>query len=164
MSQLLNTAKASQYSVDFAGLFREGFSERPGIFTQEVNLSVKVDFSSKKLLLSVLGLSVIVAGLFLYFLVFSGSSPEDPIGQLADCLSKRGAIMYGLPTCPHCQDQKDKFGEYFDRVEYINCEDSREKCIDQGVSTVPTWLIDGKKIVGTQELEQLAEKAGCEYP
>lgn len=133
-------------------------------------MKFQLDFSAKKVIFAASGLGLVVIGLLLYFLVFTGSSPETPAGQdtpegrLAVCLNDQGVTMYGLPTCPHCQEQKDKFGDSFKHVNYVNCSENRDRCLNQGIETVPTWIIDGEKIVGLQELEELAEKAGCEYP
>ncbi|MFB6291176.1 MAG: glutaredoxin family protein [Candidatus Bipolaricaulia bacterium] len=127
-------------------------------------MNLNIDFTSKKFIISSSGLGLIVVGLLLYFLVFSGSGPESSAAQLAVCLSDQGVTMYGLPTCPHCQEQKDKFGDSFKHVNYVNCSKNREKCLNKGIKTVPTWIIDGKKVVGVQELEELAEKTGCKYP
>lgn len=127
-------------------------------------MKLEVSFKSKKIILGTAGLALVAVGLLLYFLVFTGPNPETPVGKLATCLDEQGVTMYGLPTCPHCQEQKDKFGDSFKYVDYVNCSENRDKCLTQGIETVPTWIIDGNKIVGVQELEELAEKSGCKYP
>ncbi|MBS3736768.1 hypothetical protein KGY72_06335 [Candidatus Bipolaricaulota bacterium] len=129
-----------------------------------------LDFNTKRVIFVASGLVLVAIGLLLYFFAFKGSSPETPVGpdtpegQLAVCLNEQGVTMYGLPTCPHCQEQKDKFGDSFKHVNYVNCSENRDRCLNQGIETVPTWIIDGEKIVGRQELEELADEAGCEYP
>ena len=130
-------------------------------------MNIKVSLTSKWFVLAASSLTLIVAGLLVYFLVFAGSTgptPDSPEGRLAACLSDQGVTMYGLPTCPHCQDQKDKFGDAFRYVDYVNCSKNRDECLNQGIETVPAWIIDGEMIVGVRELEELANKAGCEYP
>ncbi|MFB6214401.1 MAG: glutaredoxin family protein [Candidatus Bipolaricaulia bacterium] len=127
-------------------------------------MKFQLDFTGKRFAFAASGLGLVAIGLILYFLVFTGSGPDTPAGQLAVCLNEQGVTMYGLPTCPHCQEQKDKFGDSFKHVNYVNCSENRDRCLNQGIETVPTWIIDGEKIVGVQELEELAEKAGCEYP
>ena len=127
-------------------------------------MNIEFSKSAKKLSLVVSGLVLIAVGLLLYFLVFSGSSPDTPAERLASCLTDQGATMYGLPSCPHCQDQKDMFGDAFKYVDYVDCSEHREKCINDGVRTVPTWKISDETVVGTQELEELANRADCEYP
>ena len=126
-------------------------------------MNLNIDLSSKEFISAASGLTLIVVGLVVYFLVFAGSNPDSPEGKLATCLRDRGATMYGLPTCPHCQDQKEMFGDSFKYINYVNCSANREKCINEGIETVPTWTIDGENFVGVQELDELAEKAGCEY-
>lgn len=121
-------------------------------------------FTSKKLVLGASVLGLVSVGLLIYFLIFTGTGAKSSVDQLAICLSDKGATMYGLPTCPHCQEQKDKFGDSFKYVNYINCSENREKCVNENIKTVPTWIIDGNKFIGVQELTKLAEKAGCKYP
>lgn len=127
-------------------------------------MNFNMDFTAKGFTLIASSFALMVVGLVLYLFVFSGPTSNSPIGQLALCLSDQGATMYSLPTCPHCQEQKDIFGDSFRYVDYVNCSENREKCINEGIETVPTWIIDKKKFAGVQELGELAEKAGCQYP
>src|SRR5512143_3304835 len=40
----------------------------------------------------------------------------------AQCLKDRGVRMYGAWWCPHCQEQKEKFGEAsFKLAPYVEC-------------------------------------------
>jgi hypothetical protein len=39
----------------------------------------------------------------------------------ARCLTDRGVKMYGAWWCPHCQEQKEKFGASFEYVPYVEC-------------------------------------------
>lgn len=127
-------------------------------------MKLDIDFSSKKFIISASGLTLIAVALLLYFFVFTGSNPESSASQLAVCLNEQDVTMYSLPTCPHCQDQKDKFGDSFKYIDSVNCSQNRDKCLNQEIETVPTWIIDGEKFVGVQELEELAAKTSCEYP
>ncbi|NJK99825.1 MAG: vitamin K epoxide reductase family protein [Spirulinaceae cyanobacterium SM2_1_0] len=82
---------------------------------------------------------------------------------LAAHLTEAGAKKYGAFWCPHCYDQKQLFGkEAFSEVNYIECEaggkDAQpELCTEAGVTSYPTWEIDGELYPGTQLLTELAE-------
>jgi len=90
---------------------------------------------------------------------------RDPaLDTLASCITESGLKMYGTERCGHCKEQKKKFGESFDMIDYIDCEQQKNECLMAGVEWYPTWIAkDQSKLVWWQELAALAEKAGCEY-
>lgn len=89
---------------------------------------------------------------------------------LAEHLTEVGATEYGAFWCPHCYEQKQLFGkEAFAKVNYIECDPEGENaqpqaCVDAGIRSYPTWIIDGEVYRGTQTLEKLAELTGYEGP
>ena len=129
-------------------------------------MKLDMDFTLKKFVFGISALTLIIAGLMLYFLVLTDPKPdpENAVDRLALCLRDRGATMYGLPTCPHCQEQKDKFGDFFKYIDYIDCSENENKCMNQRIESVPTWIIDGQKYDDLRERDELADKAGCDYP
>lgn len=83
--------------------------------------------------------------------------------KLADCLTEKKMTMYGTERCGHCKNQKELFGEAFAKVTYVDCDAQRQTCLDAGVRGFPTWIDgQGNQYPGTQQLEKLAEVAGCE--
>lgn len=83
---------------------------------------------------------------------------------LAKCLTDSGAELYGAYWCPHCQQQKDLFGDAVEYVPYIECTTEQEKCSNAGIRAYPTWkFADGSEAVGGQSLENLASLSGCTY-
>lgn len=87
-------------------------------------------------------------------------SPE--IHNLASCLTEEDAIMYGTEWCPHCRNQKELFGESFEKIIYVNCETNPSACNAAGVTGYPTWVINGQRYSGTQQLTALAQNSGCQ--
>jgi hypothetical protein len=93
--------------------------------------------------------------------------PEDPATRaLAEHLADQGAVFYGASWCPHCQEQKRLFGASADRLPYIECSPAGRNgpqapsCSRAGVRTYPTWVINGRAIVGeVLTLAQLADAA-----
>lgn len=107
---------------------------------------------------------IIVICVAIIIAVFQALRPEAP-GQhddLAKCLTAKGAIMYGTEWCPHCQEQKRLFGTSFRYATFVNCDVSADACTMAGVEAFPTWVFaDGSSVTGKQELDTLAERAGC---
>ena len=87
------------------------------------------------------------------------SAALDPFAQ---CLARKGVIMYGADWCPHCQNEKKAFGSAFRFIPYVECPDDPKKCLAAGISGYPTWIFaDGKKLEGEQGITKLAEESGC---
>lgn len=113
------------------------------------------------------GTPIILIVFSLVIFVSSTESNETDIGEekvdrLSNCLSEAEATMYGSKSCPHCQTQKDMFGRYFDRIDYVECTEKQQECKDAGISGVPQWKINGENLRGTQDFESLSEAANCD--
>lgn len=86
--------------------------------------------------------------------------------ELAKCLTREGAKMYGAYWCGHCQNQKKLFGDSFQYIDYIECDAKGENpnpaaCSSAGIEGYPTWVISGKKYPGEQSFEKLKELSNC---
>jgi glutaredoxin len=73
--------------------------------------------------------------------------------------------MYGAYWCPHCIDQKNKFGEAKKLIPYIECDAKGENpqtalCQEKGIKGFPTWEINGKMLSGERSLDELADASG----
>ena len=96
----------------------------------------------------------------------SGASNAE---VLAKCLTEKGAKLYGASWCPHCKDQKEKFGDAIQFVNYVECADSSDPykqakaCADADIQGYPTWVrADNERVSGSKTLEFLAEWADCQ--
>lgn len=119
----------------------------------------------KSVMALLLSLTVFIAGC---------SSPysREYSQAVANCLAEKGVKEYGAFWCPNCAKQKNLFGAGYKIIEekgvYVECDPrgrnaQPELCLEKGISAYPTWEFpDGSRIVGVQELEFLAAKAGCE--
>lgn len=112
-------------------------------------------------------ISLLVIGVFI--LTACGSEVDDPqINQFAQCLTDKGVKMYGAVWCSHCQSQKKKFGTAWEKINYIECDARTNKeqaiiCVEEKIEGFPTWeFADGERLMGEQDFDVLAEKAGCE--
>ncbi|MBN1386110.1 hypothetical protein JW968_04005 [Candidatus Woesearchaeota archaeon] len=93
-------------------------------------------------------------------LLISGCGSQNS-EKLAQCLSEKGAVLYGTEWCSHCQNQKEAFGQSFSYIEFIDCDRQSEKCFAEGIEGYPTWVINGQKYPGNQDIIRLADISGC---
>lgn len=71
--------------------------------------------------------------------------------------------MYGATNCSACAIEKGYFGEYFNLIKYINCDENRDLCQSKNIHAYPTWEDkSGKQYKGAMKLEVLAEVSGCQ--
>ncbi|MBI2278531.1 MAG: hypothetical protein HYU81_00470 [Candidatus Brennerbacteria bacterium] len=114
------------------------------------------------ILFIVLG-GVALAGIF----SFIGGAPvpaDAAVADFAQCLATKGAVMYGTKTCPYCRAEKAAFGDAFRYIEYVECTETPNRCVDAGVQGVPLWTFaDGTRREGAQGLEGLARASGCPF-
>ena len=88
-----------------------------------------------------------------------------PAEALARHLTRTGAQMYGAYWCTECTEQKAKFGDAFEYIDYVECDPQGENprtqlCLDTDIEAFPTWRIRGEAYVGTHSLEELATLSG----
>ncbi len=123
-------------------------------------------------------LNIILTGAVIFGVVFMGSysiqssSAESVLGPsgafqtgLAKHLGSIDARMYGSFKCPHCNQQKELFGEAFKNVRYVECHPRGKNanpslCLAKGIRRYPTWEIKGRFYEGMMPLKELAEISG----
>lgn len=95
------------------------------------------------------------------------SGPEDPtVRALAEHLTETGAKFYGASWCPHCDEQKELFGASAHRLPYVECSPAGRRgpratiCNLMGIESYPTWIINGRRLVGRLSLSELAQYSG----
>ena len=121
----------------------------------------------KKLIPLVIVLVVVAVPMGYWAWYMSQPGKHDAFAQ---CLADQGATFFGAFWCPHCQEQKAMFGKSDKLLPYEECsapngKDQLQVCIDKQVDSYPTWeFADGSRLLGTQTLETLAQKTGCELP
>jgi hypothetical protein len=92
------------------------------------------------------------------------------LDAFAQCLTAKGAKMYGAFWCPHCAEQKELFGASFKYAPYIECgikgsQGIAQVCTDNGVKRFPTWVYpDGTRTEGKRSLDYLSEETSCPLP
>lgn len=94
---------------------------------------------------------------------------EKPVVTLgfAECLTSKGATLYGAYWDSSTKKQKDYFGAEIAKISYVECGvqgDFRAQdkvCEDAGILAYPTWVVNNQKHMGIQTLQQLAQLTGC---
>ena len=108
--------------------------------------------------------TILVLILFTISIMFIGCSNKITIGNqdaFAQCLTEKGVTMYGTEWCPHCQNQKEEFGDSFQYINFVDCDLSKGACKEAGIEGYPTWRIEGENYPGEQNLYKLASLSGC---
>jgi hypothetical protein len=90
----------------------------------------------------------------------------------ARCLTERGVKMYGAYWCPHCVEQKEKFGASFEYAPYVECgikgdlHGVSQVCKEAGIKHYPTWQFPptGERVERVFTLEELSDRTGCALP
>jgi hypothetical protein len=103
---------------------------------------------------------------------YLGRRSQHKYDRFAQCLTDRGVKMYGAWWCPHCQEQKEKFGASFELAPYIECgvkgdvHAKTQVCKDADIQHYPTWQFPptGERVERVFELEDLSVKTSCPLP
>jgi hypothetical protein len=103
-------------------------------------------------------------------LACSAPAQEINYDKFAQCLNKKGASMYGAFWCPHCKEQKEKFGSSFLYVNYVECgvqtipldrTKQTDACKDKNIHRYPTWIFtETAKIVVLKDTNASPSSAG----
>ena len=115
------------------------------------------------------GLLIVAAFGLAYYLGYRSQHKYD---AFARCLGDRGVKMYGAWWCPHCVEQKEKFGASFEYAPYVECGDKGDLkgrnpvCMDADIKHYPTWQVPptGERVERVFTLEELSDRTGCSLP
>ena len=90
-------------------------------------------------------------------------SESGPLDSFAQCLAEKEVTMYGAVWCPYCQNEKQRFGDSFKYVPYVECPENPKLCLEKRIEGYPTWIFpDGRRFEGEQGLEKLSAESGCQ--
>ncbi len=105
-----------------------------------------------------LSLAIIVIAIILgiYWVKGNGNGSE----ALVQCIADNSQLIV-KEGCPVCAAQEKIFEGYMGKFDLIDCSIESQKCIDLGITHVPTWIINGEKYEGVQSIEKLKELTGC---
>jgi len=87
----------------------------------------------------------------------SGSEKDDR-GDFGKCLKEQDVVLYVKST----KILKDiQLYDYLDYVEIVNCENKERACLDIGIDSFPSWVVNNNKISKDISLEELSMVSGC---
>lgn len=96
--------------------------------------------------------------------------PENPrVAALVQHLEQTGARYYGASWCGSCARQNRLFGASARRLPYVECSPAgrgappARECLDAGVTSYPTWQINGLMHPGVQTPQDLARLSGFDW-
>lgn len=96
--------------------------------------------------------------------------PENPrVAALAEHLQQTGARYYGASWCGSCARQNRLFGASAPRLPYVECSPqgrggpTARECTDAGVSSFPSWQVNGLMHPGVQTPQDLARLSGFDW-
>ena len=104
----------------------------------------------------------IIIGVIIFSIVITKSLHNGISSETAKCIGEN-SILYIQLGCHACQMQENLFGESYQNLNVVDCfyESERQKCIDAGITATPTWIINGEKYTGIQQIEKLKELTSC---
>ena len=112
---------------------------------------------SIKTILLVAGVILLASIIGYLFLKGENEAQAGQYDEFAKYLTEREVVMYGTEWCSHCKAQKELFGSSFQYINYVYCDKKIKDCIAAGVSSYPTWKIEGVNYLGTQSIEKLIQ-------
>ena len=127
----------------------------------------------KKTVIIIIAIILVITGFVIFF--NSSSTPNEKYGPYDDfiiCLEKNDVKMYGNYASGESLMQMSLFQESLGLFEksdiYVECNEygpnqKAEKCIKEGITSHPTWVINQRKYIGIQGLNSLSELTGCSY-
>ena len=136
---------------------------------QKEKLGIETAASRKWRRIAIYAVVIVAAFGLAYYL---GNRTQHKHDAFARCLTERGVKMYGAWWCPHCVEQKEKFGASFEYAPYVECgfkgnlRGQAQVCIDQDIKHFPTWQFPptGERVERVFTLQELSDRTGCSLP
>ena len=105
-------------------------------------------------------LLIIVFIISISVIFINSKKHPETTDEVAKCIGKN-SVLYVQLGCPHCEEQKEIFGDNIKYINTIDCFFEREICSNEKITSIPTWKINGKFYTGVKSIEQLKETTGC---
>ena len=121
----------------------------------------------RRIRIAILAMLAVCAALAVYVYAQGLPPPPHKYDALAKCIAQSSTTFYGASWCPHCAEQKTKFGTGAQYLPYVECaipgqQGQTPACVEHGIIQYPTWVFgDGSRSVGVLTPQKLAEKTSC---
>ncbi len=119
----------------------------------------------KSILISLLILVVLVTGFyFISFGIthFTGRAVSGDTTMFEKCLMNKKLFLYINTVNSDAELKNTGLVEYLQYFKIHNCFIDNIPCIDNNIREFPTWIIEGKQVVGRLTESELAEYTLCE--
>ncbi len=103
-------------------------------------------------------IAIIVAVIILAFFLINKPLSEEVSKSTAQCIGENSELYIQL-GCHACEIQEELFGENAKYLTIIDCFFQTGDC--SVITHTPTWIINGEKYIGVQNLEILKGLTGC---
>jgi len=114
--------------------------------------------------IAVIAIILLVAGGIIYFKNYAGATIQETGSEEVAKWIGEHSVLYYQPSCSHCVEQEKLFGDNVKYLTMVDCtkSENQQKCIDEGITATPTWIINDEKYAGVQSIEKLKELTGYE--
>lgn len=85
---------------------------------------------------------------------------EELDRETAQCIADK-STLYVSKTCTHCAAQKEILKEHLELFTQIDCTEAQQKCINDKITAVPTWIINNQQYTGLKSIKQLKQITNC---
>ncbi len=106
--------------------------------------------------------ALIIAAILISYTFYVRAQNPGKYDDFAQCLTEKGAIIYGNDYCQYTAKQLNFFGKSEKYLSYVRCSENEQLCDEKGITTTPTWEINGKMYSQVQTFEKLSAITGCE--
>jgi len=114
-------------------------------------------------LISLIAVILIIVMVIVVISAYLNSQNPKVSRDLAGCLRGQDCILYISKTCPHCELQKELFGESISLIEVVDCSEEGELCKERGILKVPSFTCGNKTHFGSKTIEGLELMSGCYF-
>ena len=120
----------------------------------------------QRILLTIGIVIVILAGFFLIteaITKYTGFSvtPENDMNSFKGCLKEKEIFLY--VNTNNLADTLSELAlvDYLAGVDIQNCKTDNSACLNKGIVSFPTWIVNDKAFYGDITKDELASLAGC---
>lgn len=97
----------------------------------------------------------------IFLLIISGCASQIiPSVETTKCIAEN-SVLYVSQGCIYCREQENLFGENYQYITAVDCKLEPKKCLEAEITGTPTWVINGTKLVGVQDIETLKRVTNC---
>jgi hypothetical protein len=102
----------------------------------------------------------IILGVIIFAVIMRNTIHNGVSQNIAECIGQN-SILYIQLGCHACENQEKLFGDKYQYINVIDCFYEKDECINVEITKTPTWIINGKKYIGIQSIEELKKLTGC---